>query len=67
MKETYKKHYFELFNQLDNAMQARIRAVRDNPDLVDKEVDAFVKLVIESAERESDSKKLDTEAKPVAL
>lgn len=56
MADKYAAAYFLLLKSEDKNMQARIRAAKDNPDVNDSRVDAFIKRVIEAAERENDSK-----------
>lgn len=48
--ERYQQAYDKLYLDQKQDMKDRINAVAKNPDLRDRDVDAFVKLVIEAAE-----------------
>lgn len=57
MAERYRMSFDKLYLDQTQEMKDRINKVATDPDLDDREVDAFVKLVIEEAELEPKPRK----------
>lgn len=51
LTERYETAYFLLLNSEDKEMQSRIKAAKENPDKKDDRVQAFIRRVVDAAEK----------------